>query len=185
MNKIILFLFALASCAYNPYNNSSPERIAKFKEVSLPFSSGTSFHVHMAPYQGDNRHYSWAVNVPFGTPVHAMEGGKILSVFQPEGGGGCDRKKYMGKGHNVRVLHEDGTVAQYLHVEIKAKVDDVIQKGQVIAVTANNGIVCTPHLHFMVFKNKYELKPSGESIPLRFQGLTPGILPPDYKGVVP
>lgn len=185
MNKIILILFALASCAYNPYTNSSPEKIAKFKEVSLPFASGTSIQVHMGPYQRDNRHYSWAVDVPFGTPVLSMDGGKVLSLYQPEGGGGCDRKKYLGKGHSVRVLHDDGTVAQYLHVDIKVKVGDVIQKGQTIALTANNGIVCSPHLHFMVFKSKYDMKPSGETIPLRFTGLSPGILPQEYKGIVP
>ena len=178
-------MFAVISCAHNPYDNASPEKVAKFKEVSIPFASGTSYRMNLGPYQGNNRHYSWGFEVPFGTPVQSMDSGKIISVHQPEGGGGCDPKKYLNKGHNVRVLHDDGSVAQYLHVDIKVKENDVVQKGQVIALTANNGVVCNPHLHVMVYETKYDVKPSGTTIPLRFKGIPQGILTPGNSGIVP
>ncbi|MES2526424.1 MAG: M23 family metallopeptidase [Bdellovibrionota bacterium] len=185
MKKIILFLFVMISCTHNPYETATPERISTYKEVAVPFASGTSFHVSMSPYYMKNRHYSWDLEVPFGTPVHAIESGKVLSVFQPEGGGGCDQKLYLNKGHNVRVIHDDGTVAQYLHVDIKVKEEDIIQKGQVIALTANSGVVCRPNLHLMVFRGKSEIRPSGETIPLRFSGIPEGRLIHGYQGKAP
>ncbi len=185
MKIIILFLFVFISCAHNPYETATPERIAKFKEVSVPLASGTAFHISMSPYHLTNRHYSWDFEVPFGTPVHAIESGKVLSVFTPTGGGGCDPKLFLNKGHNVRVIHDDGTIAQYLHLEIKVKEGDVIQKGQLIAVTANSGVVCNPNLHLMVFRSKSDVRPSGETIPLTFSGIPGGRLIHGYKGKAP
>ena len=161
------------------------ERVAQFREVILPFHSGTSFHVSWGPYQEKNRHYSWNFDVPFETPVLAIEGGKVISVHRPEGGGGCDPKLYLKKGHNIRVLHEDGSVAQYLHVDIKVKEDEIVKKGQVIALTANNGVVCKPHLHLMVYGDQYDLRPSSRTIPLRFIGIANGLAIPGYTGIVP
>lgn len=173
------------ACTSNPYQNATPEKIANYKEVTLPFASGTKFLVSSGPYHGNNRHYSWNFNVPFGTPVHAIASGKVLKVSEPEGGGGCDRNKFLNKGHSLRILHDDGTVAQYLHISSKFKKDDLIKQGQVIAVTALNGVVCTPHLHMMVYADQYDTRPAGKSIPLKFVGIPGGLALPGYNGIVP
>lgn len=185
MKKIIFVFLTLAGCTFNPYQNASPDRIAQFKEVSLPFASGTKFTVTMSPYHLKNRHYSWNMDVPFGTPVHAIESGIVHSVWEPEGGGGCDRNKYLNKGHSLRIIHNDGTIAQYLHVAIKVKKGDPIKKGQLIALTALSGVVCSPQLHLMVYANERDVGPSGKTIPLRFTGISGGIALPGYSGVVP
>ena len=185
MKKIFLIFLTVVACTTNPYQNATPDKVAKFKEVSLPFASGTKFTVTMSPYHLKNRHYSWNMDVPFGTPVHAIESGIVHSLWEPEGGGGCDRSKYFNKGHSFRILHDDGTVAQYLHVAIKVKKGDQIKKGQFIAVTALSGVVCSPQLHLMVYADARDIGPSGRTIPLRFIGIPGGLALPGHTGIVP
>ncbi len=185
MKKIFFILLTLAACTSNPYQNATPDEVAGYKEAALPFTSGTKFYVSNSPYHLKNRHYSWEFDVPFGTSVHAIDAGKVISVWEPEGGGGCDQKLYLNKGHTVRVIHSDGSVAQYLHITAKVKKGEMVTKGQMLAVTANNGVVCRPNLHIMVYADEKDAGFSGKTIPLRFNGIPGGIALQGLSGVVP
>lgn len=67
-----------------------------------------------------------------------------------------------GRGNNtfVSIAHDDGAVAQYLHMElgdILVKVGDVVTKGQRIGSIGNAGDSTGPHLDFRVYIDGVDL----------------------------
>ena len=54
----------------------------------------------------------------------------------------------------IYVFHNDGTIAEYVHIKkgsARVKVGDFVNQGQVIADSGNVGWSTGPHLHFSVF----------------------------------
>jgi murein DD-endopeptidase MepM/ murein hydrolase activator NlpD len=158
-----------------------------FVTVYPPFASGTEFFVHQGPlghasHRTSDNAYAWDLDVPFGTPVHAVEAGTVLQVFTPGRGGGCD-ERFAEFAHNVKVEHADGTVVQYLHVDPTVKAGDTIEAGSVIATTARSGFLCVPHLHLSAYPTREHLPGSGSArtVPLRFEGLGPLIEGQRYR----
>ena len=169
-----LFFLLCVSCASNPYLGGSANT---FKRERLPFPTYIQFKVSQGAF-GKASHlekaneYSWDFDVPYGTPVVSVENGKIIEVWQPNKGGGCD-PQFEGLAHNIKVEHEDGTVAQYVHIASKLKRGDYVREGQQIAVTAMNGHICQPQLHFGIYRSKDHLYSSlqRETLPVYFDGL--------------
>ena len=66
-------------------------------------------------------------------------------------------------------------------------VGEPVKRGETIAVTAMNGMICTPQLDFLVFRSEQTLydSPHRESIPLRSEGLPREIAAERTDGVVP
>jgi murein DD-endopeptidase MepM/ murein hydrolase activator NlpD len=184
MKGISLAVVALASAAVtchsrgaNPYESAPPAVVAGWKEVRLPLLAETRFVVSQGAFGKNSHHqsgieYRWDFDVPYGTPVVAVEAGRVTSVIEPHKGGGCDAK-YSEVPNTLTVKHVDGTVAQYTHIESRVVVGAQVAKGDVIAVTAMNGDICTPQLDFLVYRSDQTLydSPHRESIPLRFAGL--------------
>jgi murein DD-endopeptidase MepM/ murein hydrolase activator NlpD len=171
-------LLVLAGCPRkNPYESAPPAVIAGWKRVKLPLGTGTRFVVSQGAFGLDSHsqkgiEYRWDFDVPYGTPVLAVESGTVLAVHEPHLGGGCD-PKFSEVPSSVLVEHADGTVAQYVHIDSRVSVGQMVKTGDVVAVTANNGFHCAPQLDFLVFRSKFTLydSPKRESIPLRFEGL--------------
>ncbi len=182
--KIFFWLFftvCLVGCSSVPhrdlYESATPVQMASFKRVRLPFLANTKFKVsqgafglesHMEP----GNEYSWDFDVPVGTPVVSVENGIVLEVWEPNSGGDCE-PVFTNLAHNIKVEHEDGTVAQYVHTSAKVKMGELVREGQVIGVTAINGWICKPQLHFSVYRSKENLyqSPDRETVPLSFDGL--------------
>lgn len=172
----------------NPYEQSQPRDRASFKTVDLPLVPGTKFKISQGAF-GRFTHneagyeYAWDFDVPYGTPVRSVEEGQVIQVWEPNAGGGCD-KKFNDTAHNIKVLQSDGTVAQYVHIESKVRFGDAVKRGQIIAVTANNGFHCVPQLHFNVFQDRSHIPETGspKTIPLLFNGLPDGIAHEGYSG---
>jgi murein DD-endopeptidase MepM/ murein hydrolase activator NlpD len=188
-------LLATAACARvrsSPYESSTIDERAHFKRVVMPLPSGARFKISQGAFgcctHNDPGHeYTWDFDVPYGTPVLAVEGGVVIQVWQPSRGGGCD-PRFNEDAHNVKVRHADGTVAQYVHIQTDLKPDDRVSKGQQIAVTAMNGNICTPQLDFGIFIDAEHLFGSGRqrNIPLLFDGLPDGGMAHEgFEGVVP
>jgi murein DD-endopeptidase MepM/ murein hydrolase activator NlpD len=130
-----------------------------------------------ASHDEPGNEYSWDLAVPYGTEVLAAEAGEVIGVWTPGRGGGCEAR-WADAAHNIKIEHRDGTVAQYVHVEPRVAVGARVARRQVIAVTAHNGWICRPHLHFGVYRSRETLydSPRRETVPLRFRGVPGGRL---------
>jgi murein DD-endopeptidase MepM/ murein hydrolase activator NlpD len=196
MRHLVFITLLFAGCASsqlrsNSYENASLAERNLYKRVFLPLPPKTQFTVSQGAFGSRSHHeggnqYSWDFDVPYGTQVVAVQSGKVIEAWEPKQGGGCD-SKFIDLAHNIKIQHADGTVAQYVHVESKVKVGDAIRLGEVIAVTAKNGWICQPQLHFGVYESKGHLYPSKnrKTLPLFFEGMPDGIAKTGYIGVVP
>lgn len=193
---IALIALTLASgCAHgpsNPYESSTSGEQARFKRVMLPFAPGTRFKISQGAFGWSTHHdpgheYTWDFDVPYGTPVLSVEDGIVIGNYEPPGGGGCD-PVFNDAPHTLHVRHEDGTVAQYVHIQSRVNVGQRVRKGEVIAVTAKNGFICTPQLDFGVYQDEQHLYGSRRmrNIPLLFNGLPDGgVAREGHSGQVP
>ncbi len=161
------------------------------KVVNLPFKKGTEIYVSQgafgkASHSESGNQYSWDFDVPLKTSVLAVESGKVIDIYNPPGGGGCD-SKFSNEAHNIKVEASDGTVAQYVHIEPRVSMGQLVKQGQIIAVTAINGFICNPQLHFGIYNSRNELyeSPRRKTIPLRFAGVNGGLLVEGSKVSVP
>lgn len=176
-----LILFSFVGCSSfstkNIYESSTPAQLVTYKRERLPFPTHIKFEISQGAF-GSKSHsepgneYSWDFDVPYGTPVVSVENGVVTDVWEPNKGGGCDNK-FSEFAHNIKIEHEDGTVAQYVHIFSKVKIGDQVREGQLIAVTAMNGWICNPQLHFGIYKSKNNLYSSSNrvTIPITFDGL--------------
>src|SRR5690606_10053096 len=110
------------------------------------------------------------INVPEGTPVLAARGGMVMHVEDDFEGAGLDREKFAGRANHVRVLHADGSMAVYAHLQpetVRVREGQRVSVGQVLGASGNTGYSTGPHLHFAVQVNRgMELV----SIPFRLAG---------------
>jgi murein DD-endopeptidase MepM/ murein hydrolase activator NlpD len=115
--------------------------------------------------------------MPWGTPVLAARGGRVIDVVDGNIASGL-RKVYYDKANKVDVLHADGTVATYAHLRHGAVVEvgQEVATGDLIGLSGDTGFSGGPHMHFMVWKRMPDL--SAVTIPVRFYDGTPqGIVP--------
>jgi murein DD-endopeptidase MepM/ murein hydrolase activator NlpD len=193
--RLSLFLLALSGCAHlhgNPYEDSTAAERAHFKRVPLPLMPGTQFKISQGAFGKNSHHdpgheYTWDFDVPYGTPVVAVADGKVIQVYEPGKGGGCEAR-FNDYANNVKIEHRDGTVAQYTHVDPRVRVGDEVRRGELLALTSKNGFICTPQLDFAVFKDREHLFETGHprNIPLLFEGLPEnGMAREGLVGIVP
>jgi hypothetical protein len=126
-----------------------------------PFAAGEVFPVSQG-FQGDKTHntpdseYAIDIVMPVGTAVLAARDGTVMDVEEDFNRGGADREKFVDKANHVRVLHDDGTMALYAHLDlasVSVRPGGRIRAGQLIARSGNTGFSSGPHLHFAVQQN--------------------------------
>jgi murein DD-endopeptidase MepM/ murein hydrolase activator NlpD len=134
------------------------EYAAANRVYKLPFPAGESSWV----IQGNNSSYnhnngnsgqkfSWDLRRPCGSPVLAARAGTITTIP-------TDTNDGMGGANNqVAIVHSDGTVAYYLHIEkgsvparFKTGSATTVRVGEQIARVGSVGNSLTGHIHFMV-----------------------------------
>lgn len=94
--------------------------------------------------------------LPEGTPVLAARAGTVMQVQAGYQGNGQDRDHDLGRANLVRVLHEDGSMAVYAHLQhngVLVRQGEQVQAGQHIGLSGNTGYSAAPHLHFAVQVN--------------------------------
>ncbi|TMW40684.1 hypothetical protein DOY81_014236 [Sarcophaga bullata] len=80
---------------------------------------------------------------PYGTPIKAIQGGKVITS-----------EFHYSWGNHVVILHQDGKISLYAHQSsIKVKVGDIVQTGQVIGAIGSTGDSTGPHLHLEIAKS--------------------------------
>ena len=98
-------------------------------------------------------------------------------------------EKYLTRSNQIRVLHEDGTMAVYAHLQansVRVRPGVKVNRGQWVANSGNTGYSSGPHLHFVIQLNAGM---SLESLPFRFAKPAGGTITPGHrmmiKGVLP
>jgi murein DD-endopeptidase MepM/ murein hydrolase activator NlpD len=121
----------------------------------LPFGKGKALWIHQG-YNGTFSHQnenSLDFIMPEGTEVLAAREGKVIDIVQSNNRS-CPTRSCAPFGNYVSILHPDGTIAQYYHLEqngVQVKLGDSVTKGQFIAYSGNTGWSSGPHLHFNVY----------------------------------
>ena len=139
---------------------------------SLPYDEGATFRITQGyggrfSHKGSNE-YALDWKMPEGTPVRAARGGLVVKVKDDsdQGGGSIDYDRY---NNYVLIRHADGTLGHYCHLKkdgVKVHAGEMVEVGDIIALSGNTGFSSGPHLHFSVFKTKNGRE--RESIPVRF-----------------
>lgn len=95
--------------------------------------------------------------LPEGTRVLAAREGTVMQIQDGYQGNGLDRERDGGRANFVRVLHRDGSMALYGHLQaggMRVRRGQAVQAGQPLGLSGNSGFSSAPHLHFVVQVNR-------------------------------
>ena len=127
----------------------------------LPFPADRKFRINQGfggtfSHNEPQNQYAVDIGMPEGTPVLAARDGTVMTVDNDYYGNGLDMDKYGDRANNVRIVHSDGTMAVYAHLQLESarvQVGDQVHAGQVLALSGDTGYTSGPHLHFVVQRN--------------------------------
>jgi len=121
--------------------------------------------------------YAFDFAMPWGTPVLAARDGLVVDVVDGHIAGGPD-SRFSDKANHVWILHGDGTIGMYAHLQRGAavRVGQRVTTGDLIGRSGDTGYSSGPHLHFMVWRRRSDL--GLESVAIRFEdGTRRGFVP--------
>jgi len=158
-----------------------------------PFPLGEQFVISQG-FDNDQTHnkppnqYAVDIVMPIGTPILAARAGKVIDMEDDfHGAGQSDR--YLARSNQIRILHDDGTMAVYAHLQpnsLRIRPGTKVSRGQWIASSGNTGFSSGPHLHFVIQLN---VGMALESMPFRFFAPIGGTITPGARmmiaGVLP
>lgn len=141
----------------------------------LPYKKGLAFSVlqgfHGAFSHRGSNEYAIDFDCPVATPVVAAREGLVVATNARAQGAGTTRDYLEYKRVNfVLVLHDDGTLGEYMHLSpsgINVKPGQKVARGTQLALSGNTGFSSTPHLHFQVM-TAAEDGVNARSYPLQF-----------------
>lgn len=108
--------------------------------------------------------------LPEGTPIVAVREGVVMQVEADFEQAGLSLEEYGGRANFIRIVHDDGSMALYAHLQpegVQVRVGQRVRAGQRIGLSGNTGFSTAPHLHFVLQANRGMRL---ESIPLRMSG---------------
>ena len=126
----------------------------------VPWMDGRAFRIGQAPGGRITTHdkpwnrHAIDVAMPEGTPILAARAGVVVEVAQDFSEGGKE-ESFANKANVVRVMHDDGTLAEYVHLMhggSAVRAGDKVAAGKLIGYSGNTGFSSAPHLHFAVLR---------------------------------
>ncbi len=108
--------------------------------------------------------------LPEGTPVLAARAGTVMQVQAGFHGNGQDALHDGQRANFIRLLHADGSMAVYAHLQpggVRVRPGQHVETGQLIGLSGNTGYSTAPHLHFVVQVNRGMRL---QSMPVRLRG---------------
>ena len=141
----------------------------------LPFALAKSFRVSQAwpsvlTHTDPASAHAVDFVMPIGTGVFAARGGVVIDIAADYYAAGLDPDTDLARANIVRILHDDGTMALYAHLNwnsIRVRPGQSVGRGEYLADSGNTGFSSGPHLHFVVHRNAGGLI---ESVPVEFAG---------------
>ena len=127
---------------------------------SLPYKQGEEYMVGQG-YNGKISHqgeFALDFIMPIGTEITAVRDAIVVDV-QDSNTENCMKKECAEFNNYIVVYHEDGTLAEYTHIDTNGsfvKKGDIIKRGDKIALSGNVGWSSGPHLHFFSFVSDIE-----------------------------
>ncbi|WP_431136124.1 M23 family metallopeptidase [Psychroserpens mesophilus] len=146
-------------------------------EYELPFLKGKRYKIIQSfggKFSHNKPHSKYAVDIgiPIGDTITAARKGKVYYVKE-DSKEHCKTRKCIDMANKIYIIHQDGTMAHYLHLDFKgALVDegDIVEANQPIGISGMTGFTTIPHLHFVLYKAR------SISIPFRFKSIKHKIL---------
>jgi len=141
--------------------------------IHPPFSAGETYFISQG-FNGSKTHHTpdsiHAIDIvmPVGTEILSVRDGVVMDVEEDFNRGGANMKEYADKANHVRILHDDGTMALYAHLDlasVSVRPGARVRAGQKIARSGNTGFTTGPHLHFALQQN---VGMEMQSVPFRF-----------------
>ena len=119
-------------------------------------------------HSGLANRYAVDFEMPVGTGVFAARGGVVVEVAAEFVEAGFDLERDAARANFVRILHDDGTLALYGHLDwrsVRVAPGQIVMRGERLADSGNTGYSFGPHLHFVVQRNRAG---EVESVPIEF-----------------
>ena len=137
----------------------------------LPYPEGDSFYVNNT-YSTRPSHvgrFAYDFAMPIGSEIAAARAGTATEIRDQYG----DDEPVGGRENGVFVVHDDGTMAVYLHMSedgVLVDVGDRVEAGDVIGLVGTSGTSpSNPHLHFEVFEGQGEGSQWYKTLPVNFR----------------
>ena len=155
---------------------------------ALPYPRDHEYSV-IQGFQGRFSHHgpnAYAVDIdcPLGTPVLAARPGLVVATHATaRGSGTTPHFQELERSNFVFVLHDDGTLAEYLHLEnrgVDVEPGQWVDRGEQLGLSGNSGYSTGPHLHFRVM-TAAEGGRESQSFPFSFE-VTPGVVVEPAEG---
>jgi len=140
-----------------------------------PFAPSQAFVVGQAfggsfSHSKPDSHYAVDIGMPVGTPIHAAREGIVMDVARWFSGAGTNIEYDGPRANYVRMLHDDGSMAVYAHLDYEGVIvlpGQRVRRGQQIGRSGNTGFSTGPHLHFAIQLNR---NMKLVSVPFEFAG---------------
>jgi hypothetical protein len=127
--------------------------------------------------------YAVDIVMPVGTPILAARAGRVMDM-EDDFHGAAQTERYLARSNQIRILHDDGTMAVYAHLQansLRVRLGTKVSRGQWIASSGNTGFSNGPHLHFVIQLNAGM---SLESLPFRFVTPIGGTMTPERQMMI-
>lgn len=108
-------------------------------------------------HRDDENRYAVDFGADAGTPVRAARDGVVMEVEADHDGAGQDRASDLGRANFVRIVHPDGSMALYAHLQhggVRVRPGQRVTAGETIGLVGATGFATGPHLHFAVQANR-------------------------------
>lgn len=126
-----------------------------------PITSQYGWRIHPI-HKTKKFHNGWDIGVPIGTPIKAIAYGKVIAVGPATGYGNWVVIDH-GIINGIRVTSEYGHISSWNVVY-----GQIVNQGQIIAKSGNEGISSGPHLHITIREGSFQGKAEDPSKYIKF-----------------